>query len=397
MANLVRFIFLFFILSACTGKTQVFDLERLQGLPPGTPFSVQLNTSPPQNRSAALIPVQGGDTLWLQAFRDGQYLAQVPPTGMVQTPYQLTFLRAPADRVRIQAENADSVLTVWLGERPVLSYQLGESLPSDTLPVYYRRSGFLHPVLSPAGDTLTDDFPVGHTHQHGIFTAWVNTRWQGRKVDFWNQQDESGAVRHISIDTIESGPVFARLGISLEHIARPAQAVLSEYWELLVYAGSTYHLWDLYSTQKNISRDTLYLLPYHYGGLGIRGARYWNEVDRENYLGPARFLSPSGQQRDSLNHSRPEWLAMYGPTPGGQAGLQVIDHPDNPRFPQPVRVHPTMPYFSYTAVVGQGKDLAPGEAWQFRYRFLSFDGPPDAGTMERVAKAFIQPVYIVED
>jgi hypothetical protein len=90
-------------------------------------------------------------------------------------------------------------------------------------------------------------------------------------------------------------------------------------------------------------------------------------------------------------------LAIYGPTPGGQAGLAVIDHPENPRYPQAVRVHPTMPYFAYTAVVESGKDLAPEAEWTFRYRFLSFDGVPDPGVIKHFAKTFSQPVSTVED
>jgi len=35
---------------------------------------------------------------------------------------------------------------------------------------------------------------AGRKHQHGIFTAWVMTKWRDREIDFWNLAKGSGRV-----------------------------------------------------------------------------------------------------------------------------------------------------------------------------------------------------------
>ena len=57
-------------------------------------------------------------------------------------------------------------------DTPLLTYRHAEECPEEGLPRYYCRSGFIHPLSSPSGIPLTDDFPVGHTHQHALFFAW---------------------------------------------------------------------------------------------------------------------------------------------------------------------------------------------------------------------------------
>ena len=37
-------------------------------------------------------------------------------------------------------------------------------------------------------------FPFDHAHQHGIFTAWVQTTWLDREIDFWNRQTPIGMI-----------------------------------------------------------------------------------------------------------------------------------------------------------------------------------------------------------
>lgn len=60
----------------------------------------------------------------------------------------------------------------------------------------FARAHYLHPVFSPAGDTLTEDFPADHPHHHGIFWAWHQIRLDGRKVaDGWDIDRISWEVR----------------------------------------------------------------------------------------------------------------------------------------------------------------------------------------------------------
>ncbi len=44
----------------------------------------------------------------------------------------------------------------------------------DLTPIF-QRGGYIHPVLSPSGKQITDDYPSNHKHHHGIWFAWTHT------------------------------------------------------------------------------------------------------------------------------------------------------------------------------------------------------------------------------
>lgn len=268
----------------------------------------------------------------------------------------------------------DDYLQLSVEGKPVLRYQITEVLP-DGLPDYYRRSGFLHPVYAPNGFVVTDDFPEGHTHQHGIFTAWTKTAFRGDTIDFWNQHKQTGTVEHVSVlETDENGST-AGFRVRLQHLSLDHGPVLQDDWHIRVRNSTESFRWELRSEQTNITDDTLFLLPHAYGGLGVRGSQQWNPEDSTHYRQPARFLTSEGLGRVAANHTRPEWTAIYG----DRASLTVYPSPDNFRSPQYVRVHPEMPYLSVTPIVEEGFYIAPGERYVSKYAFEVATGPPGGG------------------
>ncbi len=293
------------------------------------------------------------------------------------------------DNDRITLDALEEELTIRIDGRPVLSYALAPQLPHyrfpDSLPAYYTRSGFIHPVYSPDGLLVTDDFPVGHTHQHGIFTAWTSTTFRGEHLDFWNQHQGTGTARHVELLETYAADGIAGFRARLEQVSLKYGAVLSEDWRVRVYDNAAPYVWDLRSEQTNVTDDTLYLDKYTYGGLGMRGSAEWNGSDTTAYSGEARFLTSAGMHRENGNHTRPEWTAIFGELSskdgGGVAGVAVFPHPDNFRAPQFVRLHPDMPYLSVTPVVEEGFAIAPGETYVSRYRFVIFDGEPEPGQL----------------
>jgi hypothetical protein len=236
---------------------------------------------------------------------------------------------------------------------------------------------------------LTDGFPAGHTHQHGIFYAWVNTTYRGDFTDFWNQQKETGTVAFRELTDSGSGPVYAHFATKHEALSLEHGPVLAETWETETYAIPDYHVIDLTVGQQIIGSDTLFINKYHYGGMGLRMTAEWNEVDSVNYTGPMQVITSEGiTHRDSANHTRPNWTAVYGPIDGSTSGVALFDHPSNFRFPQPVRVHPSMPYFVLAPMVEDAFELVPGEEYRFSYRILSFDGEPDPETLDAMWRAY---------
>ena len=68
---------------------------------------------------------------------------------------------------------------------------------------------------------------------------------------------------------------------------------------------------------------------------------------------------------------------MFGKVDGADCGLACLGHPGNFRAPQPARLHPKFPYFSFAPMVTGEFKIEPGKAYISRYRFAAFDGALD--------------------
>lgn len=393
----MRFLALFLglFLWSCDSYTDTFtfsagELDREHSLVQ-FPFD---RGAPPAGQRWILTDLENGQTIPLQLLQDGEaaVLLDQPLAAGEKRTYGLSS--APADEDALQAKQDEAELMLAAGDRPILTYHIATDCPPKDQPQYYCRSGYIHPLRSPGGAVVTDGFPVGHTHQHGLFFAWVDNTFRGDFTDFWNQQKETGTVAHRELTGTTSGDVFTGFSSRLQQISLEHGPVLDEKWKITAYDLGDYYVLNFVSTQNNITEDTLHINEYHYGGLGIRGNAAWNAVDSLAFRSEARFLTSEGKARVEANHSRPLWTAMYGETKDGVAGVAVLDHPDNFRHPQPVRVHPTMPYFCLAPMVEGAMPIAPGQTYVSRYRIVTFDGEPDVETLNRMWKDYALPLEV---
>ena len=91
---------------------------------------------------------------------------------------------ARADSSFAFRETSDSALELSDGGKPVFVYNFGMILGKG-FAESMRRSSYLHPVYSPDGVVLTDDFNPNHPHHRGIFWAWTDIAVDGKKGDIW--------------------------------------------------------------------------------------------------------------------------------------------------------------------------------------------------------------------
>jgi hypothetical protein len=283
-------------------------------------------------------------------------------------------------------------LNIEIDGRPVLSYHHAIAPAPEGIGQVFAKSGHIHPLRTPTGRLVSDDFPPDHPHQHGVFFAWVNTTFEGRQVDFWNQARRQGAVEHIrTLETI-SGPVFAQFSVLLRHSDLTApdgpKPVLEEIWTVRVYRSESPFLIDLESEQRNVADSPLIINQYHYGGMGLRGARPWLGQEESG------FLTSLGKTRADGNHTLARWVIAHGTSDGGPASVIALGHPGNFRAPQPVRLHPTKPYFCFAPMVPELFEIAPGRPYRSRYRLATHDGPPDARLAEQLWHAYAEPLAV---
>lgn len=307
--------------------------------------------------------------------------------------YVLTEGPAP-EAVTVAMKKGD--LQIAVSGQPAFHYRTDRTiLPRNDLPPAIIRAGYIHPVLSPAGHVVTDDYPSNHAHHHGIWAPWTRTKFQGRAPDFWNMHQRTGAEHFVGLDRTWNGPVHG--GFEARHemidLSGPAPArALDVAWRVTAYAVAggprPVRMFDLELVHTAASADPLVLPEYHYGGFGIRGAAGWN--------GPgdaARFLTSEGiDDRIQGNNTRARWCYLGGAVGGGAtAGTATLGHPDNLRAPQPVRLHPNMPYFSFVPQQLGEFSIVPGQPYVARFRFIVVDGEPDRAFFEAWWNGYATP------
>lgn len=289
------------------------------------------------------------------------------------------LLCGPANLSHGQDSPAAAKLTLRDGKRPIMTYQAGDVPSPDPAAPWYGRSGFIHPVRTPAGRIVTNDFPHDHLHQHGLMIAWTSAVIDGKKIDFWNSKKKEGHVEHV--ETISSGP--DEIVVKLQHVndtATPPQVVLQETWKLTRVSHPTMHVFDLLSTQTCVLDQPISIAKYHYGSLCVRGTEAWRK--------DGRFLTSEGKGRDDGNQVPARWVALSGKVDGAVCGLGCLGHPSNFRAPQPARLHPEFPYFSFAPMATGEFKIAPGKPYVSRFRFAAFDGETDSAGLDALWAAF---------
>lgn len=295
----------------------------------------------------------------------------------------------------VVATDIDGGLELACGGRRLLRYHSAHVEPPAGIDPRNGRSGFIEPVWTPAGRVVTDRFPADHPHQSGVFLALTKTEFEGRKLNFWDLVGGGGRVRFARRLAIASGPVRGGFTVEHEHVegsGTAARPVLRETWTVTAWRPGGPEprawAWDLESSLGCATASPLLVEEYHYGGLAIRGAGAWG-------LETGRFLTAAGLDRQAGNHTRPRWCDVSGPADGGMAGVAVLTHPENFRFPEPLRIHPTMPYMVFTpARLGPWR-IEPGRPHVSRYRFVVHDGEPEPAVIDRLWHDFAAPPAVV--
>ncbi len=337
-----------------------------------------------QNRLIALQIDENGDATFI--------LNSLPASGTRTFQFVQDDPSAPV----LQIKRDGSRLTIS-GNASIVSYQAeAGDLPRPSIPKIFQRGGYLHPVYTPGGKIITDDFATNHLHHHGIWMAWTKTEFQGRHPDFWNMGDGKGRVEFVALDKTWSGKVhggFAARHRFVDSVGGVPVTALNETWKINVYQMAATrgshrprYVFDLISTQTCASPDPLHLPLYHYGGLGFRGHELWNGKEQTHFL-----TSEGISDRVQGNGTTGRWCHISGDIDGSRSGIALFNHPANYRSPQPMRLHPAEPFFCYAPQQQGDMEIKPGTPYISRFRFVVQDGEPDRKELDRLWNDYAHP------
>ena len=247
------------------------------------------------------------------------------------------------------------------------------------------RSGYIHPLWSPAGHVVTGDRCPDHPHQRGCFFAWTKCTFRGEPVNFWELK--SARPRTSAPPEVTLGPVGAQLVTHQDLVVGPhdgdVEIVIRETIAYRVFAGlEGGSLIDIIIHHEAVN-EPLWVEKYLYGGMAFRGPAEWLKKDL------VTVTSSEGIAGRASNETRARWCQMVGPVGENgkqEAGVTYFDRPTNPRYPTHLRVHPEKPYFCFAYQQREGLCIDREHPVTLRYRVLIHDGNPGPERIEAIAR-----------
>lgn len=318
------------------------------------------------------------------------------PTMKLRPVLSLLLLGAASlSAAKLKVTETEEAITVTRGETLVLRYHKAEVAPPPEADPIFHRSGFIHPLCAPNGEPVTGIHPKDHFHHLGLWHAWVKTKHGKDTPDFWNLKTRTGRVRFVkTLDVLEAPTKGGWVGFTVEqgHVAykgaeKKETLVLREQLQIQVRFEDGNNVVSYLVKQENVSKETLVLPAYRYGGcLAYRAPHHWNKTNSD-------YLTSQGLDRSNSHQSRAKWVAMHGPTKKGVATLTVMIHPDNHDFPQRLRTWPASSnngaiFFNVVPTQEKPWEIKPGQKIEMHYELVVGDGKPDQAKIESQWKAF---------
>ncbi|MGB0369994.1 MAG: DUF6807 family protein [Opitutales bacterium] len=270
----------------------------------------------------------------------------------------------------------------------------------DPQPQVIKRSGYIDPVWTPSGRKVTEGFPSSYFHHLGVWGAWVNTRYQGTRFDFWNLKSPKD-IELVSFTSWEeeplAGPVFsgfvAKHRYTLQH-PEALEVLLDEALQIKAFTTKFGNAFDYTLTQEWLADDPLALKKHRYGG--TFAWRYPSSWDAEKGYatsseGHRQMLS--GETGVDATHAR--WIKVHAFDGDAPVGFLMMSHPDNFRHPELTRMMNNGPglggYIHFTPVRSGAWKLEKGDINTFKYRAITFDGTLSEENAELLWKQYAEP------
>jgi hypothetical protein len=281
----------------------------------------------------------------------------------------------------INATLKEGALTIHSANQNFLQYWYKTVYPPQGVDTAFRRSGFIHPLWTPHGQSITRIQAPDHYHHYGIWNPWTHVLFEGDTVDFWNIRGKQGTVRFGKFVAVNNGTVYSEFKTLHEHVAFKnrkggEKVAMNELQTVRVYkpeAGQDYFNVDITIELNCASESPVRILEYRYAGLGWRATEKWNKDNSE-------VLTSEGKNRKESDGTIGKWFIVQGALDNDYGGAVMMSYPANYNHPEPMRIWPENSnqvgeMFAMFAPT-KNKDwlLLPGKTYTLKYRFVVFNG-----------------------
>ena len=264
---------------------------------------------------------------------------------------------------------------------------------------------FLYPVVGPGGAWVTRSYPMrddikGERHDHPHHKSIYFTHGDVNGVDNWSETPGHGRTRHQRFTKLAGGPVYGDLATHNLWVDKDERPVLEQEIRL--------RFWALPDHVRLFDATVVFHAahgPVTFGDTkegGLLSVRVTSTMDARD---AGRIETATGAVNEGEAWGRPApWCHYSGPvqSPSGPiiAGIGVMDHPLNPRYPTHwhVRNYGLMtanPFGLSFYYKDKGRDgslrLEAGASITFNYRVVVHEGDATDGRMADHFAAFAYP------
>jgi hypothetical protein len=336
-------------------------------------------------RGDVIVPVQSVDD---------EGVAIIPDV-VGGTPQTWTLVTGNNPGPVFDAHEEGGTLVFRAFNRELMRFQIAKSTPPHGVDPIDARSGYIFPIFTPSGRLVLGDYSPVQPHQHGLWSAWSKTDIDGRHPDFWNLQEKTGYVECARLIRYWAGPVTAGFEAELNYVdasTAEKKVMLKETWKVSLYVAGWHDaqpswMLDLESSQKCTTPSPVKFTPYFYGGVAFRGNDQWLQADK------ALVMDSNGTTiREQVQGARASWAYLGGVIDGQVAGIAMLSHPGNFRFPQNIRMHRSYPYLGMTPCQQGEWMIAPDAPYYARFRFIIGDGPPVFAHINQLWQDYADPI-----
>ncbi|MGJ8738843.1 DUF6807 family protein, partial [Zobellia laminariae] len=288
MSRILLLIVLIVLFSSCTDDKSIqFSLNKDGGIFLGQPVSfdltkaeiAQINIKKPM----VLFQEKGGKSVEIPFQIDEEknriYFVPTDATQSYRLQNGSPSLKSDAG---ISEQKQEGSLQLNFKNKSAVSYRYEMTYPPEGVDSIFKKSGYIHPIITPKGDTLTRIQPDDHYHHYGLWGPWTHTQVDGERVDFWNLGDGMGTVLFKKFKNTESGDVYASFTAVQEHIdlktKEEPQVALNEDIQVKLWNLNRpdRYMFDYTSEFSSPLEKGILFEAYRYGGgLGLRFNERW--------------------------------------------------------------------------------------------------------------------------
>lgn len=273
----------------------------------------------------------------------------------------------------------DGYVDVSEGGIPILRYSYEATEVPEGIGKEYARGDYVSALYGPEGQLLTEDYPKDHPHHRAVNWSWATINWNGEERD-----------------------LFAVRGIW----ARPAYTpkIESNSDSVLLIAESVW-MWD---NKTPVVKESVSITinPRNTEGRTIDfDITLTALVDKLNFCGRLeagysgfniRMAPAVGQQivfHADAAEAQPQrawadYSAMFSKEK--RSGLAILQHADNPGYPQEWREYPQLNFFQPVYPGGKLIPMKKEEPVTLHYRLWVHDGDIDKAALAEQWDAYNQ-------